>query len=302
MFWNRREFLTTSSLALVGGAFGRLPLRAQDATPRFEELRRNVGAFHMRGGTSGWLISDDALVVVDSQYPDTASACLSGLKMRSSRMIDVLVNTHHHGDHTGGNKVLRAATREIVSHANVPGLQRRQARQRGTVANQAYPDTTFDENWRMDAGDEVVSAKYYGSAHTSGDVVVTFERANIAHLGDLLFNRRDPFVDRPGGASIRGWIKLLPQVINDHDSDTLYIFGHAGARFSVTGAADDLVVQRQYFEAVLAHVARGVAAGHSQEQNASLERLPGMDDHDSTPQSLARVLNVAVEELTAEQQ
>ena len=301
MFWNRREFLTTSSLALVGGAFGRLPLRAQDATPRFEELRRNVGAFHMRGGTIGWLISDDALVVVDSQYPDTASACLSGLKMRSSRMIDVLVNTHHHGDHTGGNKVLRAATREIVSHANVPGLQRRQARQRGTVANQAYPDTTFDENWRMDAGDEVVSAKYYGSAHTSGDVVVTFERANIAHLGDLLFNRRDPFVDRPGGASIRGWIKLLPQVIDDHDSDTLYIFGHAGARFSVTGAADDLVVQRQYFEAVLEHVERGVAAGHSQEQIASLERLPGMDDHDSTPQSLARVLNVAVEELTAEQ-
>ena len=301
MFWNRREFLTTSSLALVGGAFGRLPLRAQDATPRFEELRRNVGAFHMRGGTIGWLISDDALVVVDSQYPDTASACLSGLKMRSSRMIDVLVNTHHHGDHTGGNKVLRAATREIVSHANVPGLQRRQARQRGTVANQAYPDTTFDENWRMDAGDEVVSAKYYGPAHTSGDVVVTFERANIAHLGDLLFNRRDPFVDRPGGASIRGWIKLLPQVINDHDSDTLYIFGHAGARFSVTGAADDLVVQRQYFEAVLEHVERGVAAGHSQEQIASLERLPGMDDHDSTPQSLARVLNVAVEELTAEQ-
>ena len=301
MFWNRREFLTTSSLALVGGAFGRLPLRAQDATPRFEELRRNVGAFHMRGGTIGWLISDDALVVVDSQYPDTASACLSGLKMRSSRMIDVLVNTHQHGDHTGGNKGLRAATREIVSHANVPGLQRRQARQRGTVANQAYPDTTFDENWRMDAGDEVVSAKYYGSAHTSGDVVVTFERANIAHLGDLLFNRRDPFVDRPGGASIRGWIKLLPQVINDHDSDTLYIFGHAGARFSVTGAADDLVVQRQYFEAVLEHVERGVAAGHSQEQIASLERLPGMDDHDSTPQSLARVLNVAVEELTAEQ-
>ena len=301
MFWNRREFLTTSSLALVGGAFGRLPLRAQDATPRFEELRRNVGAFHMRGGTIGWLISDDALVVVDSQYPDTASACLSGLKMRSSRMIDVLVNTHHHGDHSGGNIVLRAATREIVSHANVPGLQRRQARQRGTVANQAYPDTTFDENWRMDAGDEVVSAKYYGSAHTSGDVVVTFERANIAHLGDLLFNRRDPFVDRPGGASIRGWIKLLPQVINDHDSATLYIFGHAGARFSVTGAADDLVVQRQYFEAVLEHVERGVAAGHSQEQIASLERLPGMDDHDSTPQSLARVLNVAVEELTAEQ-
>ena len=55
MTWDRREFLYTTSLALVGGAFGR-PLFAQDAAPRFEDLRRNVGAFHMRGGTIGWLI------------------------------------------------------------------------------------------------------------------------------------------------------------------------------------------------------------------------------------------------------
>ncbi len=301
MTWDRRDFVRTSSLALVGSAVGRLPLLAQDATPRFEELRRNVGAFHMRGGTIGWLISDSALVVVDSQYPDTANACLNGLKMRSSRMIDVLVNTHHHGDHTGGNKVLRAATREIVAHANVPGLQRRQAAQRGTESDQAYPDTTFDEHWQMDAGDEVVSAKYYGSAHTSGDVVVTFERANIAHLGDLLFNRRDPFVDRPGGASIRGWIELLPQVIDDHERDTLYIFGHAGEGFPVTGNADDLVVQRHYFESVLEHVERGMAAGRSQEQIVTLEQVPGMNEHRSTPQSVARVLNVAFEELSAEQ-
>ena len=65
MTWDRRDFVRTSSLALVGSAVGRLPLLAQDATPRFEELRRNVGAFHMRGGTIGWLISDNALVVVD---------------------------------------------------------------------------------------------------------------------------------------------------------------------------------------------------------------------------------------------
>ena len=299
MTWDRREFLCTTSLALVGGAFGR-PLLAQDAAPRFEELRRNVGAFHMRGGTIGWLISDDAVVVVDSQFPDTAEACLNGLKTRSSRMIDALVNTHHHGDHTGGNKVFRPAVRQIVAHANVTMLQQRQASQRGTEADQEYPDTTFDETWRMDVGDEVVSAKHYGPAHTGGDVAVTFERANVVHMGDLMFNRRDPFVDRPGGARIRGWMDTLPQVIDDHDNDTLYIFGHAGEGFLVTGGGADLMVQRDYFAAVLEHVGNGLAAGRSQEQIASLERLPGMDDHAGTPESLARVLDVAHEELSAE--
>ncbi len=298
MTWDRREFLYTTSLALVGGAFGR-PLFAQDAAPRFEDLRRNVGAFHMRGGTIGWLVSEDALVVVDSQFPDTAEACLLGLKTRSSRMIDALVNTHHHGDHTGGNKVFRPAVRQIVAHANVPGLQRTQATARGTEADQEYPDTTFDETWRMDAGDEVVSAKHYGPGHTGGDIAVTFERANIVHMGDLMFNRRDPFVDRPGGARIRGWLDTLPQVIDDHDSDTLYIFGHAGEGFPLTGSAADLVVQRQYFEAILEHVENVLAAGRSQEQIASLERLPGMDDHAGAPQRLQAVLNVAYEELSA---
>ncbi|MAG69291.1 MAG: MBL fold metallo-hydrolase [Acidobacteria bacterium] len=301
MAWDRREFLHVTSLALAGGALGRVPLWAQDASPRFEDLRRNVGAFHMRGGTIGWLVSDDALIVVDSQFPDTAEACLNGLKMRSSRMIDAVVNTHHHGDHTGGNKVFRPAARQIVAHANVPGLQQRAANQRGNEADQEYPDTTFDETWRMDAGDEVVSAKHYGPGHTGGDIAVTFERANVVHMGDLMFNRRDPFVDRPGGARIRGWMELLPQVIDDHDSDTLYIYGHAGEGFDVKGGAEDLLLQRDYFAAVVEHVSRGLEAGRSQEEIAAIDRLPGMTEHASTAQSLGHVLNVAHEELSAGQ-
>ena len=90
-------------------------------------------------------------------------------------------------------------------------------------------------------------------------------------------------------------------MIDDHEHDTLYIFGHAGEGFPVTGNADDLVVQRHYFESVLEHVERGMAAGRSQEQIVTLEQVPGMNEHRSTPQSVARVLNVAFEELSAEQ-
>ena len=72
-----------------------------------------------------------------------------------------------------------------------------------------------------------MALKYYGPAHTSGDAVVTFEKANVAHVGDLVFNRRHPYIDRPAGASIANWIKVLEGTVADHDGGTIYIFGHA---------------------------------------------------------------------------
>jgi cyclase len=73
-------------------------------------------------------------------------------------------------------------------------------------ADQLFPETTFTETWSADAGDERVLAPYYGRAHTSGDVVITFERANVVHMGDLMFNQLHPVVDRAAGATIRNWI------------------------------------------------------------------------------------------------
>ena len=165
MKWNRREFIVTSTFGVVGSALYRVPLLAQpSATPEFTAVRGNVGIFTARGGTMGWLINPDAVVVVDSQFADTARMFLDGLGERTSRRIDVLINTHHHGDHTAGNQTLRPSVEKIVAHANVPGLQRRQAEARDTEAAQAYADETFDENWSLDAGGERVSARHYGPA------------------------------------------------------------------------------------------------------------------------------------------
>ena len=101
---------------------------------------------------------------------------------------------------------------------------------------------------------EVVALKYYGPAHTGGDSVVTFEKANVVHMGDLVFNRRHPFIDRPGGASSAGWITVLEQAVADHQDDTIYIFGHAGQGFPVTGSKADLLYMRDYLSALLDYV------------------------------------------------
>lgn len=279
----RRDFLTTSAAVAVGGLLARpsfgwaWPL--QEVKPVFTALRRNVGTFTMRGGTIGWLVNPDAVVVVDSQFPEEAKTCIAGLNERSgNRPVDCLVNTHHHGDHTGGNISFRGIARSVVAQTkaaedmhNPPGGQ--------PPEDQLYPDVTFARDWAKDVGDEHVTAKWYSRAHTSGDVVVTFERANVAHMGDLMFNRRHPVVDRAAGATLRGWMTALDGAMADHDADTRYIFGHAGADLPVTGTRADLVHFQSYLGAVLDFVQNQVKAGHSRDEVMAMrEPLKGFEE------------------------
>jgi glyoxylase-like metal-dependent hydrolase (beta-lactamase superfamily II) len=279
----------------------------------FTPLRGGVGIFTMRGGTIGWLSNPDALAVVDTQFPDTAVACLKGIPGVGARTIDATINTHHHLDHTGGNVVFKAASRALVAHKNVPALQFDAAKRAeagiklGTrldpaalVANQVYADTLFDDVWRRELGREIVTVEYRGPAHTGGDAVVVFEKANVVHMGDLVFNRLYPYVDRPGGASIRGWIKALEDSAASYPADAIYVFGHGSAKFGVTGVRSDLGVMRDFFTAVLERVQKDVAAGRDKTQVVAVENLPGFPDLSvPLPNRLGSILGAAFDELTA---
>jgi cyclase len=271
MSTTRRDFLATSALAALAAAIGRPGLsRAwqgqSQAQPVFTPIRRNVGFFTMRGGTIGYLVNSGAVTVVDSQFPAEGKACLDGLNAQSgNRPVDFLINTHHHGDHSGGNISFRGSAKKVVSHVkadehmrNPPGMQ--------APADQLYPDTTFTDKWSADVGDEKVIARHYGRAHTSGDAVITFEKANVAHMGDLMFNQRHPVVDRAAGATIRGWMTVLDRTTKDHTNDTVYIFGHANTGLPVTGSKNDLALFRNYFGALLAFVETQVKAGKSRDE------------------------------------
>lgn len=305
---NRRAFLLRSSVLVSAGLLLRRPLSGQSATPAaapagplgtFQALRRHTGIFTGRGGTIGWLANADAALVVDTQFPDTAAFCLSGLPGRAGRTLDAVVNTHHHADHTGGNGIFKPAARTIVAHANVPRLQLAAAERAGTVEKQVFADQTFPDVWRRDLGDEVVTAQYHGPAHTSGDVIVHFERANVVHLGDLVFNRLYPVIDRVSGASIRHWITVLEEAAAAYPADAIYVFGHGNAQFGVTGTRGDLLVFRDYLAGLLAHVEKEIAAGKSRDEIVALENLPGFPEyHQPRPNRLGANLGVAYDELT----
>jgi cyclase len=265
---NRRRFIATSSLAAAASAldvravlaWARQPAQAPPQTS-FAAIRGTVGYFTGNGGTIGWHIDKTSVVVVDAQMPATAKICLDGIMERDGgRTIDVLVNTHHHADHTGGNGVFKPSVKKILAHENVPELMKaaaeraRAARPDAPQQELVFPTATFSNTWREQVGSETLALKYYGAAHTKGDAVVTFEKANVVHMGDLVFNRRHPVIDRPGGASIAGWIKVLEKTVKDQKKDTIFIFGHANPKFAVTGSIADLEYQRDYLSALLEFV------------------------------------------------
>ena len=314
MHQNRRQFLATSSLTLAAATIDVSKLFAQAAPPAapqgappapqtaFTPVRGTIGIFTGQGGTIGYHISKDGVVVVDAQMPPTAAICLSGIKERDGgRMIDILVNTHHHGDHTAGNVVFRPAVKKILAHANVPDLQRAAAKQQAAARPDApapeivVADATFTDTWREDVGGEVMALKHYGPAHTGGDAVVAFEKANVIHMGDLVFSRMHPFIDRPAGASIANWIRTLERVAADHSSDTLYVFGHASARFPVTSMRTDLLYMRDYLTALLEFVRGEMKAGKSKDVIVmTTSALKGFPDHGPL---VPRVLSPACDEL-----
>ena len=299
---NRRKFVQVSALAAAASTLSATRAAAQQpaappAPAVFTPLRRNVGIFNQRGGTIGWLVSPDGLLVVDTQFADTAPNLLAGLKERSSRSIDVLINSHHHPDHTGGNGVLRPVAKQIVAHVRSSENQKAQA-ERAKVPT-TLPDVTFPDTWSVTLGDETIRAKHWGPAHTGGDVAVHFEQANVVHLGDLLNNRGYPNVDAPAGASVHGWMQVLEKMAAAYPADALYVFGHAEAGHPFIGTRTDLLYQRDYFTAVVATARDARRAGKSRDELAKTEVLPKFDHFGGTKARLGLALTLAYDELAA---
>ena len=313
MTFSRRDFLASSAVGVVAGTLGRPALarawQQQPApiTPVFTPIRRDVGFFTGRGGTIGYLINAGGVAVVDSQFPDSAKLCLDGLQERSkNRGVDLLINTHHHGDHTAGNIAFKGIAKHIVANARAAELQRqvydaavKTAADKGSAApvEILVADRTFADTWSENLGDEKLTAKTYTPAHTSGDAIIIFEKANVVHMGDLMFNRLHPVIDRPAGASIANWIKKVEDVGKAHGKDTIFIAGHAGPKFTPICAQPDLAVMRDYLTALLEFVGAQIKAGKTREQVvANTEAIKGFEDHGPM---LARSSGPAYDELTA---
>lgn len=291
---------------------------------RLKPLSGNVYALYGRGGNVGFFVGPDAVLVIDSQFKDIAPGIVEQIRKVSDKPIKFLLNTHHHGDHVGGNEVFKPFAM-IVAHENVrkrmltspADIQRdypamlEAAKKAGNeqsvkmlsdmiewakkvkVEEIPAPMMTFDSELRIHMGDETIQVWHLPPAHTDGDSVVYFEKAKVLHMGDDLFNKVIPFIDVKSGGSVKGYLLALDKVLAKVPADATVIPGHG----EVTDVAG-LKAFRQYIADVLDAAQKAKAAGKSREDFVKDADLPAYKDYNGYKDRFKTNAGSAYDEVT----
>ena len=294
----RRNFIRNSSLTIAGLALmNKSALAAFLADPawKIRMLTDDIGVFTEKGGTILFCLSKEGIVVVDSQFPDSSGHLIEALKEKTTVPYRLLINTHHHGDHTSGNIAYKGLVQHVLAHENSKANQERVAREQKKEDSQLFPDKTYANTWCEKVGKENICLHYFGAGHTNGDSLVHFQNSNIVHIGDLVFNRRHPYIDKTSGASITNWIKVLEKSISHFDKKTQFVCGHAGNGFDVILSAADLRLFADYLGNLMKLVGDELKAGKKLEEILKLKEIPGSPEW--TGDGIERPLKAAFQEL-----
>jgi glyoxylase-like metal-dependent hydrolase (beta-lactamase superfamily II) len=222
----RRSFLIALLLAT--------PLFAQDRD--FSKVEVKVvkvgGSVYMlmgAGGNIGVSVGDDGIVIVDDQFAPLAPKIKEALHGITDKPIKFVLNTHYHGDHTGGNQVFGREA-PIVAQTNVrKRLESGSKNLGGTTPpapKEALPVVTFDDKVSIWANGEEIRAVHFPHGHTDGDSVIFFSKSNVVHMGDDFFNGMYPFIDTDNGGSVKGMINAVQTVLATMPDDAKVIPGH----------------------------------------------------------------------------
>jgi len=184
------------------------------------------------GGNIGALVGDDGIVIIDDQYAPLSPKIHEALAKLSPKPVKFVINTHHHFDHTGGNEIFGHEGAVIVAQDNV----RRRMSEKQVIEmfkaetppapKEALPVVTFTEDVGLHFDGEDLHVFHVPNAHTDGDALIMFTKANVLHTGDILFNGFYPFIDVGGGGSINGMIAAADRVLGMVNENTKIIPGH----------------------------------------------------------------------------
>ncbi len=296
----RKIFIRNTALTTAGLLLAQKQLLAslfQQPAFKITMLTKDTGIFTEKGGTIAFMLAKKGITVVDAQFPEQSQHLIDQIKLQSQQPFKILINTHHHGDHTAGNISFKGITEHVLAHVNSKTNQENVARTQKTEDKQLYPDQTYTDTWCDKVAGEKICLYYYGAGHTNGDSLVHLVDDDIVHMGDLVFNRRHPFVDRSAGANIKSWIEVLDKAVNKFSKKTTYVFGHAGEGYNVTGTADDLKKFGEYLGNVLKFVDGEIKAGKSKDDILKSTEIPGSPEWKGD--GIQRPLGAAYDELTA---
>ena len=231
------------------------------------------------GGNIGVSVGEDGVFMIDDQFAPLTDRITAAVAALTDQPIRFVINTHWHGDHTGGNENLGNQGALIVAHDNV--YQRMSRDTEIGAFNQivpaapkaALPVITFNDNVTFRLNGEEIRVVHYQHSHTDGDSVIHFVNANVIHTGDIWFNGSYPFIDTSSGGSTDGVISSIRTLIDLADDNTRIIPGHGplSGRQGMQGYLEML-------ETVRDRMNKLIAEGNSLEEIIELKPNADYDD------------------------
>jgi glyoxylase-like metal-dependent hydrolase (beta-lactamase superfamily II) len=284
MNYNRRKFMHQGALGLASFYLASCSkkinyglMEVKEKSYSIKHLRNRVGYFKEKGGTIAWMIDGKDTVIVDTEFPAQASNLQQEMLKLTDDTVNIIFNTHHHGDHTSGNIQFKGLVSQVIAHKNSAINQKLTAEKMKSIDNNLFPNFTFDDKgYKTKVGRENISCHYFGPAHTNGDSIIHFEDSNVIHVGDLMFNRRFPYIDKQGGAMISNWVQVLDKINTTFDNDTIIIAGHAAETHDVLVSKEDLNAFKNYLEKLLTFGEQCIKQGLTKEEViANNKIIPG---------------------------
>lgn len=220
---------TTIVLALLGCLFTSAHTFAQWET---FEVTEGVYLITGSGGNVSLIVGEHRALLVDDKYAQTGELVLAEVKKVTDKPLDLVFNTHWHGDHTGANQIMGEHGAVIIAHENVrkilsegAGIRLFDSRMK-PYSEVALPQITFQDTLSFHLLGDTIRVQHYPGAHTSGDGVLYMTKANILITGDLYFNSTYPFVDVENGGNVVGLSKAIASIVASIDDKTIVIPGH----------------------------------------------------------------------------
>jgi glyoxylase-like metal-dependent hydrolase (beta-lactamase superfamily II) len=237
-----------------------------------ENVKGNIYMLNGTGGNIGVSVGSDGILIVDDKFAPLADKIRAALKGVGGGRLKFILNTHFHGDHTGGNVVFGPEA-PIIAHANVrkrlASEQTRGGQTAPAAPKEAWPVITFDHSVSVHFNGEEIKALHFPRGHTDGDSVILFTGSNVVHMGDEFFAGRFPFVDLESGGDVEGLTRNIDQVIQQLPTGVIIIPGHGPI-----SRMDDLKLYHRMLVETTELVRKRKAAGKSLTE-IKAEGLPG---------------------------
>ena len=195
----------------------------QEVIIETQQLSDNVYMLSGQGGNIGVCIGEQGVFMIDDQFARLTPKILNAIKTLSDKSIQYLINTHYHGDHTGGNENIAEQGAKIIAHDNV---YKRLSESTPAAPKKALPVISFNDKLQLHINGEDVIVFHVENAHTDGDALLYFTKSNVLHTGDTFFSELYPYIDLDSGGSINGFIEAAKKALILIDDDTKIIPGH----------------------------------------------------------------------------